>query len=204
MKFSTGKQLLAAGLAFSISTAVCLAAEEKKSPAPKFSKEERLFTLKVQPLLAEKCNGCHGDDPEDIDGDYNMLTREGLLAGGDTFGEDVVVVGDAPKSFFMEAIRWEDADFEMPPKENDRLTSEEISLMEEWINSGAAWPSDEDMLAIREANAKMEVTAAGVIVQTSGGLGDDWDLSPLQAGRCLGIPSCREARAPRPRPDAPQ
>ncbi len=172
MKLLFGKQFLAAGAALTIA-AGSLDAEEKKA-APRFSKEDRLFTLKVQPLLAEKCNGCHGDDPEDIDGDYNMLTREGLLAGGDTFGEDVMVVGDASKSFFMEAIRWEDPDFEMPPKKNDRLTEEEVALVEEWINAGAVWPSDETMLAIREANARKEVTADGMIVKTSGGLGDDW------------------------------
>ena len=172
MKLLFGKQFLAAGAALTIA-AGSLDAEEKKA-APRFSKEDRLFTLKVQPLLAEKCNGCHGDDPEDIDGDYNMLTREGLLAGGDTFGEEVMIVGDASKSFFMEAIRWEDPDFEMPPKKNDRLTEAEVALVEEWINAGAVWPSDKTMLAIREVNARKAVTADGMIVKTSGGLGDDW------------------------------
>ena len=31
-------------------------------PADDASEAERLFTLKVQPLLSEKCYGCHGDD----------------------------------------------------------------------------------------------------------------------------------------------
>ena len=141
-------------------------AQEKKA-APRFSKEDRLFTLKVQPLLAEKCNGCHGNDPEDIDGDYNLMTRKGLLAGGDTFGDQVMVVGDASQSFFMEAIRWEDPDFEMPPKKNDRLTEEEVALVEEWINAGAVWPSDETMLAIREENARKAVSEDGMIIKLS-------------------------------------
>ena len=167
-----GKQFLAIGVALTIAAAAA-EAQEKKA-APRFSKEDRLFTLKVQPLLAEKCNGCHGNDPEDIDGDYNLMTRKGLLAGGDTFGDQVMVVGDASQSFFMEAIRWEDPDFEMPPKKNDRLTEEEVALVEEWINAGAVWPSDETMLAIREENARKAVTEDGVIIKTSGGLGDDW------------------------------
>jgi mono/diheme cytochrome c family protein len=56
---------------------------------------ERLFTIKVQPVLSEKCFGCHGDDQEKVKGDYDMLTREKLLAGGGYFGSDVVVLGDA-------------------------------------------------------------------------------------------------------------
>ena len=135
---------------------------------------ERLFTLKVQPVLSEKCFGCHGDDQEKVKGDYDMLTREKLLAGGGYFGSDVVVLGDAKKSAFIETIRWEDPDYEMPPKENDRLNEEQIGFFEEWINAGAPWPSDEVQLAIREEEAKKEVTEDGVIVKTSGGLGDDW------------------------------
>ncbi|MCB1231916.1 MAG: hypothetical protein KDN19_16730, partial [Verrucomicrobiae bacterium] len=95
--------------------------------AEEFSEADRLFTLRIQPMFSEKCNGCHGDDPEKIKGDYDMTTREKLLAGGETFGKDVLMPGDAPASFFMEAIRWEDPDFKMPPKENDRLSAEQIA-----------------------------------------------------------------------------
>lgn len=141
---------------------------------------ERLFTLKVQPLLAEKCFGCHGDDPEKIKGDYDMLTREKLLAGGEYFGSDVVVPGDAKKSAIMDTIRWEDPDYEMPPKENDRLTGEQIEHFAEWINAGAPWPSDDVQLVIREEEAKKEVTEDGMIVKTSGGLGDEWTFRRYQ------------------------
>ena len=75
----------------------------------KFTEADRLFTLKVGPLLSEKCNGCHGDDPEKIKGGYNTLTRESLLAGGDEFGKDVLVPGDAKKSFLLETIKWADS-----------------------------------------------------------------------------------------------
>ncbi|NNE90550.1 MAG: DUF1549 domain-containing protein, partial [Verrucomicrobiales bacterium] len=141
---------------------------------PKYSEADELFTLKIAPLLSEKCNGCHGDDPEDIDGDYNMLTREGLLAGGETFGKDVIVPGKAAESFILESVKWEDPDFEMPPKENDRLTQEQIADLEKWINAGAPWPDEKTQVAIREVESKKKVTAEGMIVETSGGLGDEW------------------------------
>ncbi len=160
--------------------AACLILISPSLNGEEISAGDRLFTLKVQPLLSEKCNGCHGDDPEDIDGDYDMLTRKALLAGGDTFGEEVMIVGDAKTSFFMEAVRWEDPDFEMPPKENDRLTEEEIGYIAKWIDAGAPWPEESVQLTIRESNAKKEVTKDGVIVTTSGGLGDDWTFRRYQ------------------------
>ena len=148
--------------------------------AEEFEAGDQLFTLKIQPIFAEKCNGCHGDDADKIKGDFDMLTREKLLAGGETIGADVLVPGDAAKSFLMETIRWDDPDFEMPPKENDRLTEEQIAFVEEWITMGAPWPNEETQLAIREAEAKKEVTDDGVIVKTSGGLGDQWTYRRYQ------------------------
>ena len=144
------------------------------SEEPKYSEADQLFTLKVQPLFAEKCNGCHGDDPKKIKGDYNMLTRKGLLAGGEEIGGEVLTPGDAKKSFLVDAIKWADPDFEMPPKENDRLTEKQINYVEKWINLGATWPDEETQLAIRNWEKRREVTDEGVLVKTSGGLGDEW------------------------------
>ncbi|MEM1294154.1 MAG: DUF1549 domain-containing protein, partial [Verrucomicrobiota bacterium] len=146
----------------------------------KINEIDRLFTLKVKPLLAEKCNGCHGDDPDSIKSGYNMLTREFLLAGGEVFGNEVLVPGDAEKSLLMEMIRWDDPDYEMPPKENDRLNSEQIALVEEWINAGAPWPSEETQQAVILADSQRAVTKDGVIVSTSGGLGDEWTYRRYQ------------------------
>lgn len=139
-----------------------------------YTEADRHFTLKVAPILVEKCNGCHGDDPEKIKGDYNMMTRESLLAGGEVFGDEVIVLGKADESFFVDAIKWADPDFEMPPKENDRLTPEQITDVEQWINAGAPWPSDEIQLAIRQAESRKKVTDEGMIVDTSGGQSDEW------------------------------
>ncbi|MDF1752131.1 MAG: PSD1 and planctomycete cytochrome C domain-containing protein [Verrucomicrobiales bacterium] len=148
--------------------------------ANEFSDADRLFTMKVKPIFSEKCNGCHGDDQEKIKGGYDMLTREKLLAGGESFGSDVIVVGDAAKSFFIEAIKWEDPDFEMPPKENDRLTAEQIKDIETWINAGAPWPDEAIQTAIREEESRQLVTDEGMIVPTSGGLADEWTYRRYQ------------------------
>ncbi|MGY8643429.1 MAG: PSD1 and planctomycete cytochrome C domain-containing protein [Verrucomicrobiales bacterium] len=145
----------------------------------KFSEAEQLFTLKVAPMLSEKCNGCHGNDGKSKGG-YDMLTRETLLTGGDEFGKESLVPGDAKKSFIMNAVRWDDPDWEMPPKENERLSKEQIADLETWIEAGAPWPSDEIQGAIRYAESHKKVTADGVIVDTSGGLGDEWTFRRYQ------------------------
>ncbi|MEM9478690.1 MAG: PSD1 and planctomycete cytochrome C domain-containing protein [Verrucomicrobiota bacterium] len=142
--------------------------------ATSIEEAERLFTLKIKPIFAEKCNGCHGDDPDKIKGGYSMLTREDLLYGGDTFGEDVLVPGNAAKSFLVDTVKWSDPDYEMPPKENDRLNEEQIAIVEQWINAGAPWPSDEKQQKIILADSRREITEDGMLWKTSGGLGDEW------------------------------
>lgn len=137
------------------------------------SAADRLFTLKVGPLLKEKCDGCHGGDPEKIKGEFKTLTREDLLKGGET-KSDVLVPGDVKKSFIMTSVRWQDEDYEMPPKENDRLTKEQIQYLEEWIQAGAPWPDEVQQEAIHVAEAKRAVTQEGVILKTSGGLSGEW------------------------------
>ena len=130
-------------------------------------------TLKALPILSSKCAACHGEDPEDIDGGLNLLSREGYLKGGNTIN-DLLVPGDAEKSFLMTVIKWEDDDYEMPPKENDRLDEEQIAHIETWIKNGAPWPSQDTQKEIRLAERTKKITDAGIIVDHSGGLADDW------------------------------
>ena len=147
--------------------------------AQAYTDADRHFTLKVKPILSAKCFACHGDDPEEIEGGLIMTSREDLLLGGDGFG-DVLVPGDAEASFMMTAIRWEDPDYEMPPKENDRLTEEQIWILRDWINDGAHWPSDEIQAAVLAAEGEQLVTEEGIIVKTSGGQDEGWTMRRYQ------------------------
>lgn len=94
---------------------------------------ERTFTLKVLPLLKTKCFVCHGDDPQDLKGEFDVRTREGLLKGGES-AEPSLVPGKPAESPLYLAVLWEG--LEMPPKENDRLTKQETELIREWIAGG--------------------------------------------------------------------
>jgi mono/diheme cytochrome c family protein len=133
----------------------------------------RDFTLKVLPLLKSKCFACHGDDPKKIKGDLNMLTREALLKGGENL-TNVLVPGNAKASQLVVAMTWENPDLEMPPKENDRLSKEQIELVRAWVNAGAPWPDEVAQKKFRDEERSVVSNADGVIIKTSGGLADEW------------------------------
>lgn len=132
---------------------------------------ERLFALKVYPLLQEKCLGCHGGDEADIKGEFDVRTLESNLRGGES-GEPALVPGDAHASIIYQAVMWDG--YEMPPKENDRLTPEECEAVRAWIDAGAPWPDEARRLEIRREDWNRPLTDEGVIVTTSGGLADGW------------------------------
>ncbi|MEM7144251.1 MAG: PSD1 and planctomycete cytochrome C domain-containing protein [Verrucomicrobiota bacterium] len=137
-------------------------------------KGERLFSLHVGKIISQKCTTCHGDDPDKIKGDFDMTSLEGLLKGGETIGKDVLVPGSPAASFLLESIEWKDPDFEMPPKENDRLDEDQIQKIRRWIALGAPWPDEATRQKYVERERTIEVTDEGRLVETSGGTSDDW------------------------------
>ncbi len=162
-------QIFFAALVAMFASQVCNANDIE--PVLTEARANRLFTLKVFPLLKVKCFGCHGHDPEDIRGDYDLLTREGMLKGGES-QETSLVPGKPEKSPLYQAVIWDG--LEMPPKENDRLSEEETEYIRKWIAAGAPWPNAEALLAIQRKEWSVRENEDGFIVDTSGGLADDW------------------------------
>ena len=132
------------------------------------TKGELLFAINVKNLFAQKCNACHGDDPSDIQGGLNLLSRDGAIAGGDEFAVKVLIPKHGNESYLYRVTTREEPGFEMPPKEAERLTQEQTWWIRDWINEGAPWPSDERVTEIQAQYA------SGEIVKTSGGLSEDW------------------------------
>lgn len=132
---------------------------------------DRLFTLRVLPLLENKCFGCHGADADEVRGDLDLLTREGMLAGGAS-GEPALSPGAPEESPLYQAVLWEG--YEMPPKESDRLTDAETETLREWIAAGAPWPDHDLRQRIRESEWTVESNDEGRLIATSGGTSDEW------------------------------
>lgn len=125
----------------------------------------RLFNERVWPVLEAKCVQCHGVEKQK--GGLRLDTREALLKGGD--GGAVVHVGDASKGSLMRAVRYQDEELQMPPKEP--LSAEEVAVLGRWISAGAPWPQPvavlyEDGDAIfgefRSGNGRMRLVTGDV------------------------------------------
>lgn len=159
-------------------------------------KMEKLFAVDVLPLLRSKCFACHGDKPDKIKGELNMLTHAGLLKGGEDHGA-AIVPGSAAKSPLYVAVTWHDEDLEMPPKENDRLTPHQIALVKKWIDGGAPWPSAKRIAALKKKSWAEPDADGGVIVKTSGGLGDDWTYRRYQPDDLWAYRPVRKPTVPR-------
>ena len=157
------------GLVALSATATLSSFAEQKTPGAE--DEARHFTLKVLPLLKEKCLGCHGADENDLKGDYDIRTREALLKGGES-EEAAVIAGKPDESPFFHAIMWDG--LEMPPKENDRLTDKQTEMIRRWIAAGAPWPDEEKQAEIRKSEWSVVENDDGMLVSTSGGLADEW------------------------------
>ena len=134
---------------------------------------ERLFSLSVRGILDSKCLVCHGEKGKKLKGDLDLSSREGMINGGET-SDSVLVPFHPYKSLLVAAIEWKDEDYEMPPKENDRLTADQIADIKEWIELGAPWPSEKIQAKFIEEERSERVTKEGVMVETSGGLSDKW------------------------------
>ena len=89
------------------------------------------FAHEVLPILRERCAECHSNGT--YKGGVSIDTREALLGS-----DDVVVVGDASQSLFIELLSVEDPDDRMP-KKADPLPAEEIAVLTRWVDGGLKW-----------------------------------------------------------------
>ena len=162
--------LVSASIIFVLSTTAQVSAEE-------YTEGEKLFALQIKPLFADKCLACHGAEPEDLGGNFDMRTRTAMLKGGDSFEADVLIPDAGRDSFLYLATTRKEPGYEMPPKESESLTSEESNWIRQWIDLGAPWPTDETVERIRQKYAE------GLVVATSGGLADEWNNRRYEASK---------------------
>ncbi len=96
------------------------------------------FEQHVQPVLAEHCFTCHSSKAIKVRGELLLDTREGVANGG--VGGPILVAGHPEKSRLIEAIRWTNPEFQMPPKR--QLTPEQVNDFERWVKMGAPDPRE--------------------------------------------------------------
>lgn len=94
------------------------------------------FENKIRPVLSQNCYKCHSVNSEKVKGGLLLDSREATLRGGDT--GPAVVPGDLEKSLLIKAVRYTDADLQMPPKK--QLSDEQVADLEKWVKMGAPDP----------------------------------------------------------------
>jgi hypothetical protein len=103
-----------------------------------------------------------------------MLSREGLLKGGES-GEPSLVAGKPDESPIYHAITRSSHQWSaMPPKENDALNMQQVDYIKQWIAGGAPWPDPKRLAELTKASSTQWDAADGVQVATSGGLSEEW------------------------------
>src|SRR4051812_17116560 len=97
---------------------LCLmSAAAAASAAPAATPEGiEFFETNVRPVLVDQCYKCHSATSKSVKGGLRVDTREGLLKGGES-GAPAVVPGDVKRSKLIEAVRYGNADLQMPPKD---------------------------------------------------------------------------------------
>jgi hypothetical protein len=99
------------------------------------------FEKKIRPVLVDKCYKCHSEKAEKVKGGLLLDTREGIRRGGDN--GPAVVPGSLEDSLLMEAIRYTNKDFAMPPeKAGGKLPDAIVKDLEAWVKMGAPDPRD--------------------------------------------------------------
>jgi hypothetical protein len=104
---------------------------------------EKLFELRVAPVLSAKCVACHHTG--NAKGGFDLSTRDGMLRGGDG-GEGLAPGKPNDSPIFTRSIPRDGRKPEMPEK-GEPLTEQEAANLREWIERGAIWPKH---LVLRE------------------------------------------------------
>ena len=99
------------------------------------------FEKKIRPVLTEKCYKCHSEKAAKVKGGLVLDTRGGVRRGGDS--GPAVVPGNLNDSILIEAIRYSNKDFAMPPeKSGGKLPDAVIKDFEAWVKMGAPDPRE--------------------------------------------------------------
>ena len=98
---------MAALILFFVALSVAMAADGNPD-------QNEFFEKKVRPILVERCYKCHSAQSEKLKGGLLLDSREGALKGGDD--GPVLRPGAPENSKLIQAVRYDNADLQMPPK----------------------------------------------------------------------------------------
>jgi Protein of unknown function (DUF1549)/Protein of unknown function (DUF1553)/Planctomycete cytochrome C len=110
------------------------------------------FNAQVKPIFNKKCIACHGGVKQQAG--FSLLFREEALANT-KLGRPAIIAGSAAKSELIRRIKETDVEERMPYK-HAALSKEEIKILEQWINEGAAWGTHWAYAAVKKEEVPNE------------------------------------------------
>ena len=142
--------------------------QETGQPATPTTKDHvEFFERYIRPVLAESCYECHSAQARKLKGKLSLDSRSAIAKGG--VSGPAVVPGNVEKSRLIQAIRWTDPDFAMPPK--GKLTPQQIERFEQWVKMGApdprAGPAVRNRRRRRSRSVPMPVATGGRFVRSA-------------------------------------
>ncbi len=98
------------------------------------------FTRDIQPILADHCFHCHGQDDEGRKGGLRLDMRNAALKGGKS-GDPAIVPGQPARSTLLQRISADDDDVMPPLKEKHPVRPADVEMLRAWIEAGAPYQS---------------------------------------------------------------
>ena len=111
------------------------AADAPQLPSPAAVKAD--FIRDIEPIFSSRCYECHGEKKSKSG--FRLDDKARAFQGGD-YGQPFLIAGKSSQSQIVLRVAGLTNSDEVMPPTGPRLSSEQISLLEAWINQGANWP----------------------------------------------------------------
>ena len=97
------------------------------------------FENRIRPVLAERCDECHGARAESLKGGLRLDSKAGWQKGGAS-GTPAIVPGQPGQSLLIQVVKGLSAEVKAMPPKGGPLTPGQIADLEAWIRAGATDP----------------------------------------------------------------
>jgi mono/diheme cytochrome c family protein len=95
------------------------------------------FTRDIRPIFADRCYECHSEKKSKSG--FRLDNKARAFLGGDS-GKPFLIPGKSSQSQIILRVAGLVSSDEVMPAKGERLTMQQIGLLEAWIDQGANWP----------------------------------------------------------------
>ncbi len=118
----------------SLSLVVCSLAMAQSPMIPPPAQRQIDFVRDIRPLLAAKCDNCHGEDEQA--GQLRLDAKAIVLKGGKSGA--LFAAGKSDESLLVKRLVGSGG--KQMPLDDEALSDEQVGLIRAWIDQGANWP----------------------------------------------------------------